>query len=331
MIVFRMSGEHPDLPLEEIKALHEAYGVKFKIVSREGQLVLAESGLEKTLPQRLAFTHEYYPVLEITDAMNLERVLLEMKVKKPESLCVRCMGFPVNTKQERVAGDVLHTRWNARVNFVKPNLWVYLINVSGHIAVCVERFETDDFNKRDPNLRPFFHPLALFPKLSRLFLNLARLKEGDLALDPFCGTGSILIEAALLGLRPIGSDLDRKMLWGSKKNLDSYGLKASVVMTDATDIELKTADRRPVIVDGIATDPPYGRSSKLFDNEIGELYTKFLSSAFKVLKPGGYLVMAVPHEAEVKYKKAGFEKSGTYDIYVHASLTRRIYILRKPK
>ena len=40
--------------------------------------------------------------------------------------------------------------------------------------------------------------------LSRLLVNLAGVREGQTVFDPFCGTGSIAVEAALMGMKTIG-------------------------------------------------------------------------------------------------------------------------------
>ena len=70
---------------------------------------------------------------------------------------------------------------------------------------------------------------------------------------------------------------------------------------------------------------------RIFSPRGAQLYDEFLYSAYDGLKPGGFLVLAVPHNASLGYTKAGFEKNGDWLHYVHKSLTRRIYILRKPK
>lgn len=59
------------------------------------------------------------------------------------------------------------------------------------------------------------------PKLARLMVNLAGAEtENKTLLDPFCGSGTVLMEAALVGYtRLIGSDIDARQMDGSKQNL----------------------------------------------------------------------------------------------------------------
>ena len=58
------------------------------------------------------------------------------------------------------------------------------------------------------------------PKLAQILINLCgKLPEGTRVLDPFCGTGVILQEAAIMGYVPYGTDLNERMVEYSKKNL----------------------------------------------------------------------------------------------------------------
>ena len=58
------------------------------------------------------------------------------------------------------------------------------------------------------------------PKLAQILINLCgKLPEGARVLDPFCGTGVILQEAAIMGYIPYGTDLNERMVEYSKKNL----------------------------------------------------------------------------------------------------------------
>lgn len=50
------------------------------------------------------------------------------------------------------------------------------------------------------------------PQLSLLMANQAKIKEGDLVLDPFVGSGSLLVAAAQFGGYVLGGDIDYLML-----------------------------------------------------------------------------------------------------------------------
>lgn len=323
-MLFEVSGEHPELPVAEIKALYEAYGKEFKVLDRDQRLLLVEKDLGEGILSRLALTHAFYPVERLTDLESLDRVLLSLGLKKSQTFRVRCRGFPDNSREERRAGEVIHEQLGLKADMSHPEVTLHLIKLDSKVVVSFKKVDIPGFNERDPNDRPFFHPLALNPKLARLFLNLARLRKGQRVLDPFCGSGSILIEAGLMGLRAIGTDKDREMLWGCAQNLEFCKVRAETGEGDATQIGLRD-------LDAVVTDPPYARASKVFDRDLKTLYDEFLESAYDSLKPGGYLVLAVPHNTRLGYAKAGFEKAGDWLHYVHRSLTRRVFVLRKPK
>ena len=58
------------------------------------------------------------------------------------------------------------------------------------------------------------------PKLAQILINLCgKLPEEARVLDPFCGTGVVLQEAAIMGYLPYGTDLNERMVEYSKKNL----------------------------------------------------------------------------------------------------------------
>ncbi len=61
------------------------------------------------------------------------------------------------------------------------------------------------------------------PKLAQMLINMATgpmQPDGKRVLDPFCGTGVLLQEAALLGYRVYGTDLAEKMIRYSRDNLN---------------------------------------------------------------------------------------------------------------
>ena len=57
------------------------------------------------------------------------------------------------------------------------------------------------------------------PKLAQIMINLANPPKGSRILDPFCGTGVVLQEAALMNFHVYGTDLSEKMINYTRANL----------------------------------------------------------------------------------------------------------------
>ena len=191
------------------------------------------------------------------------------------------------------------------------------------------RVKQGRFKDREPTKKPAFHPTTLKPKLARLLVNLAQPQES--IVDPFCGTGSILLEANIIGYRAIGIDIEWKSSQRAKENLRHYGTKYQlheekdwqVVLGDATKI-----NRMFKSIDCIVTDPPYGRSSTLAGRKVKELYQEFLKSASKVVK--GRIVIVKPKSLRIRVPKP-LKRIASFDLYVHRNLTREILVLERNK
>src|SRR3989304_3748254 len=84
----------------------------------------------------------------------------------------------------------------------------------------------------------------------------------------------------------VASDFDKKMLSGAKSNFKFYKKfgNTNFLNSDVKDLDKHLKNK----VDAIATDPPYGRSSKVKATSIIKLYKLFLDSSSRVLKKGGH-------------------------------------------
>ena len=60
--------------------------------------------------------------------------------------------------------------------------------------------------------RLFIGNTSMDPQLSFLMANVAAVRKGSLMLDPFCGTGSLMLTCAQFGACVMGSDIDFLML-----------------------------------------------------------------------------------------------------------------------
>lgn len=152
------------------------------------------------------------------------------------------------------------------------------------------------------------------PKLAQIIINLAvgKIKEqaeknpySSTILDPFCGTGVILQEAALMGYNVYGTDLESRMVEYSEVNLDwlaakfkVQSLKFKVTTADAT--SFNWLNPSPVF---IATETYLGRPFSAEPNpqvlrevmqDVDTIHHKFLKNVAEQTNPGFRMCVAVP-------------------------------------
>jgi tRNA G10 N-methylase Trm11 len=172
-------------------------------------------------------------------------------------------------------------------------------------TVQVQQFE--DFSERDygkPERR--IDRGILPPKLARIMLNLSGLPPGRQVLDPFCGSGILLVEGLLLGYRMTGVDVDPEAIDSSKKNLkwarEQYGRlsECRVLQGDARGSVRKFG---PFSFDAVVSEGDLGPNlSQFFSkksvlklvNDLKPMYITCLSELRSVIRPGGRIVLAVP-------------------------------------
>jgi tRNA (guanine10-N2)-dimethyltransferase len=156
-------------------------------------------------------------------------------------------------------------------------------------------------------------------------INLAHAKQNDLVLDPFCGTGSTLIEATLIGCRTLGLDAQLKMLKGCKKNLEHFNINPEgLILTDAR--------KHPITkTNCVVTDPPYGRCCSTMNSTTKKIVEKVLFSVLSILNKGDRICIASPKSIRLSLvgKTVGYEHLESHFVYVHRSLTREIAVFEK--
>lgn len=338
MIVILLSGEHPSIPYSEVHAILRAEGMEFTEINRYDQLMIIDARSEvcEILKERGAYIIEGGGFLlhskPSINSLIKECEKIDWSLTKGKSFGVRVSRVKGFWKEissievERIIGEIIKKYSDSRVDLENPDVWIRGVITDGGIFLykCDFKVNRKSFYLRRPRKRPFFHPGVLDVKLSRAFVNLCRVKRGEKFLDPFCGTGGFLIEAAIMGLEAYGLDLDKKMVLGAKKNLSYYGLDVELILGDARCLPINE-------VDGISTDPPYGRGTSTKGSGIKDILNKFLDEAHRILKNNRYMCIAAPKEIEVQelIKLKGYEVQEVHMMKVHKSLTRSIVVVRK--
>lgn len=335
--IFNILGENPLLVISELKALFEIYHSNFKIIQKKKQYVIIESKANedkiKKISESSAMLHFSAILKTKLNSLllsDLEKIKWNSWVKPPFSVRVeKLYGAKDDNMESRLASPIWFGIKRPSVNLKAPKTAVLFIMDREDILVTklLWKKESGRFTNREPTKKPAFHPTSLKPILARLLINLSR-SDGNL-LDPFCGVGSVLVEGSILGYRVLGSDLDHRMVKGAKTNLDFYKLGNYKLVT-ANALELEKHFKKNSI-NGIATDPPYGRSSHIGAKSLRELYKKFLESAHKVLKKGKHMALVYPNKIRVLslLNKRKWKVIDQNYQYVHGGLTRKIIVLKK--
>ncbi|MGB9854562.1 MAG: DNA methyltransferase [Candidatus Bathyarchaeales archaeon] len=341
-LFFLLSGEHETLPVSELKAILEAEGHAYRVLEKLDQVLKVEASLEcvSAVKKRAAFTRlcgfelftceaEPGQAVKAIRAINLDEFL-----KKGESFAIRIKHVKTHAQQvdsmalERKIGEIiLKMAEGAKVNLQNPEKTFtgFLTDNKLVFGLKLAEISPKSFTERRAKKKPFFHPSAMPPKLARCMVNLAEPKAGELVFDSFCGTGSILIEAALMGCRVLGLDVQRRMVNGSLRNFAHFSVKPEgLVMADARNPPIKT-------VDCVVADPPYGRSATTLKRTTKQIVEDVLKAVYDMLEKGRRICMASPKTIGIGSigEDLGYKHLESHFVYVHRSLTREIAVFEK--
>jgi tRNA (guanine10-N2)-dimethyltransferase len=339
LIAFELSGEHPLIPVAEILGALEALSIDFSIYHRFERLLIIETQQENVhrmnmIARRLSMTWHIMEVLGISDDYLAE---IGRMVENSEYVTPTSCTYEVRVKKikpnssisseeiERTIGRILYAK-GYRADLSNPNTR-YRAVLSGRkciFGIILGSVERGAFEHRNPAKKPFFYPGVVMPRLARALVNIARVKCDSIVLDPYCGTGGIMIEAGLIGAATLGCDIQKKIILGARMNLDFYLVNYSIMLQDAQKLAF-----RDECIDCIVSDPPYGRSAIIQAQSLDSLMKNSLFEMYRVLRPGGRTVVVSEHALEKWALDVGFHVVDVYIQRVHRSLTRRVTVLDK--
>jgi SAM-dependent methyltransferase len=247
-----------------------------------------------------------------------------LKLKK----VIRKTGRPVrlipNKAPELNSAQVLHN------HLTGPTGWELVFIRDGGktiIAQTVKVQDIESYTRRDRGRPKRDAKVGMLPpKLAQVIINLAagRLPEDKLEsicdipadqeipltllnqsfLDPFCGTGVILQEAALMGYYPYGTDLEQRMVDYSEQNLSwlidghsrLHSIDFRLFQGDATIAQWKDFDfvASETYLGRPFTSPPSAEVLAQTVTDCNLIIKKFLQNIHGQLKPGMRLCLAVP-------------------------------------
>lgn len=193
------------------------------------------------------------------------------------------------------------------------------------------------FVKRDTQRPGVDYEMGVLPqKLARIMCNLTALREG-IIWDPFCGSGTILMEAAVLGFDILGTDIDlmaldslsRNIQWLSKENIIK-DTKYNVFQLDINKVERKVLkDLKRTPINAIVCEPFMGPPQKKLLTEfqakelitdVTKLFNSFFDVINQIAKKGFKIVLILP-----SYRT----KKGWVDINISQFIDKKWEVLNR--
>ncbi|MHB1319773.1 MAG: methyltransferase domain-containing protein [Anaerolineae bacterium] len=126
---------------------------------------------------------------------------------------------------------------------------------------------------------------SLRPPVAAAMAWLAGIRSGDRVLDPCCGAGTLLIEAATLGAVALGGDRDPAALAAARANAADAGSSVVLQRWDARAIPFAHGAMPRII-----TNPPWGRKVAI-EADAAAFYRQIGREITRVLVPNGRAVI----------------------------------------
>ena len=309
---FVLSKDYLELATDEITAIAKMYDrfSKIKIISN---LVIVQSKTNvNEIAKRATFVKTSGQILRKMSGLFLDEENLGV-LKNAKSFVCRVINLSSNQfnvpELESSMGDMISKFSHAKVNLENPDITVYLIFTNNENFFGFSKRSKEQV--RPKKIKEYPHELDW--KLTRVMINLIGMKKGETICDPFCGTGTTLLEAESMGIHGIGLDFDEKMCEIAKKNINVNNYHSEVLNSEFHGLT-KISDK----FNGIVTDLPYGTASKTSEKP-QEILKKF----FSMLPKRKRVAIMYKKEMDFNSKLSGLKK---YHIYRHKSLTRTILI-----
>ncbi len=290
---------------------------------------LAQSSLDRSKDLAAGKMHLGISVYGFTQSPKQVQ-LLGLKLKRVIRATGRSVRVASNHEDNLSSAQVIHG------HLCGPNGWELLLVKAGKQTVVAQTVKVQDieaYTQRDRNRPARDSKVGMLPpKLAQIIINLSASPlpsettssvgnitpnqlipnskshfNGTLLLDPFCGSGVVLQEAAIMGYDCLGSDIDQRMTDYAKTNLDWLRSLPRSPLPKEVSTEILRADatsyiwpRKPTLI-ASETDlgPPFGSFPSNYQletaiNNCNKIIRGFLTNIFKQIDSGTRICLALP-------------------------------------
>jgi tRNA G10 N-methylase Trm11 len=324
MIYGFLFGKNPELSLAELSHYLKNREIRFEIIKTSQNFSIIDTDINP-----LILSKDLGGTIKIGEYYEYEKLIEEIASKQKPKFGLSV--YPKNKKvYDEIKNKITEKLKQERIKYVFISSKFYGSTELKHFEVLKKILKKDgieimvfwDERKyffktlavHDPSefkIRDVKKPVqrtiySIPPRLAKILINLCS-KPGDRLLDPFCGMGTIMQEAMLMNIFPIGMDKNPKCIKGTETNLKwikqifNVEQDFKIVEGDATRLSHYFEENT---IDCIATEPylgpplkskPNKEKAERIINSLKHLYLDFLIETSKVLKPKGKISLVFPN------------------------------------
>ena len=349
MRYFFILGSNPTLSIAELSAVFNYR--EFSLIQKNIAILKCDYEIKADVIKKIGGTIKFGLICDELDSYNIKNLLNSIAVfAKPEKdiktkfkfgisyygsfkINIKVLGMEYKKSLKQLG---LNSRW---VISKEPTLSSVVVEQNKLVSEQGVEIVIIQFNKKlflgktlavqpfkELSFRDYNRPARddrsgmLPPKLAQIMINLSGANKEKTILDPFCGSGTIITEAMLMGYKKIiGADISKKAIEDTEKNIEwtkkifprscvqdkqfSIFLEAAFRTSNFQLININSTQisvRLPLnSVDEIITEPYLGPQRGNIDinkiiAELEKLYSESLREFNKILKSTGRIVMIWP-------------------------------------
>jgi tRNA G10 N-methylase Trm11 len=177
--------------------------------------------------------------------------------------------------------------------------------------------DVQGFVHRDLDKPVSDYEMGVLPqKLARMMCNLTSQKDGILW-DPFCGSGTVLMEASLLGFDILGTDVDTQAVQNTDKNIQWLrdeglitGIKYNLFPLDIHNVEKRIVkDLKRTGINSVVCEPFMGPAQRkelteskaeILLEDVQQLYISLFKILNEIARSGFKVVLVIPSYKTLK-------------------------------
>jgi len=266
-------------------------------------------------------------LLELPSKMRLHVAIPDISNDQLVNLAKR-LGYTygiLKAQEEPYLGEKLHAKNTAR--------WVVgTIRIRDKKINLTEIYRQDEIERLEnsPNKRAFLiekdgeikeakgyrRKRAVSPNDAKFIINISELNGDETIIDPFAGTGGLLIECLSRGIKAFASDIDPVIRPGLAKLTDNR-----FALADARNLPFKDN-----IFDAVITEPP-------FSNKYRQDVLDSLPEICRIIKQNGKITFLIAQDMYNDIKnymiEKGFSARRDFTLRRHGKLISRVITFEK--